>query len=110
MPKAPAVDQRRLDAIDVIDPDVMVDEDDELYHRADARAMRELDAIVRSRTQVIFIVTAEEQKMLDVLGRYCDLLEKKLVMWDCVSGPSTLIAPRNQRTISGDAQVLVDPM
>lgn len=110
MPKAPAVDQRRLDAIDVIDPDVMVDEDDELYHRADVRAMRELDAIVRSRTQVIFIVTAEEQKMLDVLGRYCDLLEKKLVMWDCVSGPSTLIAPRNQRTISGDAQVLVDPM
>lgn len=101
---------RRYDAAAVIDPNVILDEDDELYNRADARALTDLDAIIRSRAPLIFIVTAEESKMLDVLTRYCDMRSKKLVMWDCVSGPSTLIAPQNQRTIAADAVALMDPL
>jgi len=101
---------RRTSATAVIDPNVILNDDDEMYKRADARALVELDAIVRSRAPLIFIVTAEESKMLDVLTRYCDMRSKKLVMWDCVSGPSTLIAPQNQRTIAADAVALMDPI
>lgn len=108
----PLDDQKgpRLDAMAVIDQSCVLDEDDELYRRADARALADLDAIIRSRAPLIFIVTPEESKMLDVLTRYCDMRQKKLVMWDCVSGPSTMIAPHNQRTISEDSVALMEPM
>ena len=92
----------------MIDPNVQVD--DAVRNRADSRALANLDAVIRSRAPLIFIETAEENKLINILSNYCDLREKKLVMWDCASGPSPLVAPQNQRTISRDHPPMVEPI
>ena len=46
-----------------------------------------LDLLIRSRTPLIWIKSTEEERLVNVLRKTCERLNKnRLVSWDCVNG------------------------
>lgn len=78
--------------------------------RPHQRAINSLDVMVRSRCPIIFIECPEERKLMTMLGEFAKRRSKKLIMWDCVTGPGCLEGDPQYKTIQEEPETLMDPL